>query len=431
MPKLARRSLFAAAGLLGLATRSPAYAGLAIPEGGAHLDPLVLARDEAHWERVSRLFERPEGGVIQLEHGQFGAMTRATLLAYSQRIRQINRQTTLYTRSPTAAGDLAAVRAAVAGLVGCTPEEVALTRGATESLKALIAGYGGLNPGDAVLYCDLDYDAMQQAMAWLAHRRGVRVVRIALPEPATYEGVIEAYEAALRANPDVRMMLLTHVSHRTGLLTPVREITEMARSRGVDVILDAAHAVGQTDVQLAALGVDFAGLNLHKWIGAPLGCGAVYIRKDRIGDIEPDGCEPDGPGITARVHTGTFNYAAMLSVPDAIRTHEAIGPAAKAARLSYLRNLWAETLREDPRIEILTPPDGRMHAGITSFRIRGRVTREENRAICARLLKEFGIFTVDRDGPARGACVRVSPHLINTAGQMQRLVEAVRAIARS
>lgn len=431
MVEPARRSLLAGAGLLGLASHSPAFAaaqGLAPPAG---VDPVRLARDETHWSRVAGLFEAPEGGAIQLEHGQFGAMTRATLAAYSQRIRSINRQTTLYTRSSRSIEDLRAARAAAAGLLGCAPEEVAFTRGATEALKVLLGGYRGLKPGDAVLYSDLDYDAMQQIMEWLAHRRGVRVVRIALPEPATHEAVIAAYDDALKANPDVRMMLLTHLSHRTGLVAPVSEITAMARGRGVDVILDAAHAVGQADFRLAGLGVDFAGLNLHKWIGAPLGCGLVYIRKNRIADIEPDPCERDRPEIAARVHTGTFNYAAMLSVPDAIAAHEAIGAAAKAARLVYLRNLWAETLRADPAIEILTPPDGRMHAGITSFRIRGRATLEENRAICARLLQEFGIFTVERDGPARGACVRVSPHLINTASQMQRLVDAVRAIARA
>ncbi|WP_163366530.1 aminotransferase class I/II-fold pyridoxal phosphate-dependent enzyme, partial [Klebsiella aerogenes] len=89
--------------------------------------------------------------------------------------------------------------------------------------------YNRLRAGDAVLFADLDYDSMQSAMGWLKARRGVDVVRIALPEPASHQGLIDAYEAALKADPRVRLILLTQVSHRTGLVLPVKEIAAMAR----------------------------------------------------------------------------------------------------------------------------------------------------------------------------------------------------------
>ena len=110
-------------------------------------------------------------------------------------------------------------------------------------------------PGDvtAVLIADLDYDSMQAACAALARRCGADLIRIALPEPATHQALIDSYAAALDAHPNVRMMLLTHISHRTGLMLPVREIVAMARQRGVDAIVDAAHSWCQADFTLPDL----------------------------------------------------------------------------------------------------------------------------------------------------------------------------------
>ncbi len=415
MTDLSRRTLLAAAGTL--AAVAPA----------AGRDWAALARDEAHWARVAALFDPAPPGVIQLENGQFGAMARSTRAAYEQATARVNRETTLYTRVSMGA-DLAAARARVAAHLGVEIDELVFTRGATESLQALIGGYNRLRPGDSVLYADLDYDAMQQCMVWLATRRGVNVVKIDLPEPATRQGLIDAYDQALKAHPQVRMMLLTHLSHRTGLIPPVREIADMARARGVDVILDGGHALGQAEFRLRDLGVDFAGLNLHKWIGAPLGVGLIYIAKPRIEDIDIAMSEPPSPRIEARIHTGTLNYPAILAVPDALAAHEAIGLSAKAHRLRHLRDRWAEAMRDHPAYEILTPNDPDMHAGLTSFRIKGRGAAADNVAIRRLLFERFKIFTVERQGPARGACVRVTPSFVNTADDMDALVAALKVL---
>lgn len=391
-------------------------------------DPSALARDEAHWAKVAALFDAPPAGVIQLENGQFGAMARSTRAAFEQKVARINRETTLYTRGAVSS-DLEAVRTKAATLLGVGADEIAFTRGGTESMLTLIGQYNRLKPGDAVLFADLDYDSMQVGMASLARTRGVRVVTIALPEPATRQTLIDAYEASLKANPDVRMMLLTHLSHRTGLIPPVKEIVAMARTRGVDVLLDCGHALGQTLFSLREMGVDFAGLNLHKWIGAPLGVGLVYIRKDRIPDIDVSLLEGPSDRIDARVHTGTVSYAAVLAVADAIAVHEAIGPAAKAARLAYLRDRWAEAVRGAPGVEVLTPADPTLHAGITSFRLADHGRIEDARALKAALFERHRIFTVERAGPARGACVRVTPSFVNNAGHVDALVAAIRALS--
>ena len=404
-------------GLLGVASGVLAAGGGAAlaADGGAPLSPNPDARgdDEEFWSKVAALYDKPAGGFIQLENGQFGAMARPVRLAYEQKTEQVNRQTTLYTRGDMV-NDAAKVHAKVAQLLGVDDDEIVLSRGTTESLQTLIGGYNRLRPGDAVLYADLDYDAMQTCMEGLGRVRGVRVVKINLPEPITRQNVIDAYEQGFSANADVRMVLLTHLSHRTGVIPPIREIADLARSRKIDVILDGGHALGQTEFRLRDLGVQFAGLNLHKWIGAPLGVGVVYIAKDRIGDIDVALASPPSDKIDARVHTGTVNNAAVLTVADAIDFQRLIGLGAKARRLRYLRDRWAETVRANPKVQVLTPSDPAMHAGLTSFRIKGIVSEADNVTLRKTLMQRYKIMTVERAGPWRGACIRVTPSFINT-----------------
>jgi isopenicillin-N epimerase len=417
--RLARRDLIRAGLIIGSAA-TMAQAGSA-PSAGA-----ALPGDQAYWRRVAALYDVTEE-VVQLENGNFGTMARPVAKAYAGYLDMVNRRGSYYSRREYGP-DILRIRKRVAAELGVGADEIAFNRGATEALIALIGGYNRLKPGDAVLYADLDYDAMQAAVERLRIRRGVEPVKIALPEPATHQGLADAYDSALKSNPRIRLMLLTHVSHRNGLVQPVKKIAALAKTRGVDVILDSAHAWGQLDFTLPELGVDFAGLTCQKWIGAPLGVGLMYIRGERIADIDPAlGNDADDGGIDARIHTGTSNFAAVLAVADALDVRRAIGAGAIESRLRALRDRWAEELRG--RIEVLTPVDARLTCGITSFRLRGCPGAAENKALAAELLERFGIFTVDRQGLASGAAVRVTPGIFTADEDIDRLIAALKTIA--
>jgi selenocysteine lyase/cysteine desulfurase len=392
--------------------------------------PAIAAAAKADdWERIAREYDVTHE-VIQLEHGNWGMMARPVAEAYRAHVARVNRDTSYYARR-TMVADLEAVRARLAQWMGVSFEEIALTRNATEAMKALILQYNGLKPGDAVLYADLDYYSMQACMDSLAHTRGVRIIKIALPEPATRQSLINAYADAFAANPTVRMALLTHISHRTGLVLPVADIAMLARARGIDVIVDAAHSVGQLDFKLPDIRSDFIGMNVHKWLGAPLGVGAVYVRRDRQGSIDIDPAENVLPpsDIASRVHVGTPDFAAHLTVPDALAFQDAIGAPRRAARLRALRDRWVHAVSDLPNIQILAP-DG-LHGAITSFRIRGRTSKEENVALAKTLLDKYRIFTVYRDDLASGCCVRVTPALASRMSDLDALAAAIRSIATS
>jgi selenocysteine lyase/cysteine desulfurase len=419
MTTIDRRALLAGAVTLPLAAQAAASLPTSAPKG---------PDDERWWRAVAAQYDlNPD--IIQLENGNWGIMARPVMAAYERATERVNRDNSYYARRGFGA-DLDAIRTQVATALGAASDEIAFARNATEALRVLIQGYNRLRPGDAVLYADLDYDAMQGYMAGLPARRGVTVVKIALPEPATRQALIDVYAAAFDANPRIRLVLLTHLSHRTGLALPLAEIVALAKSRGIDAIVDAAHSWGQLEAGTIAAGADFAGFNLHKWMGAPLGVGAFYIRKSRLDVIDPDPGNGSTVGTNAesRIHTGTVDLAAQLSVPAAFAFQDAVGAANRIARLRWLRDRWAEELRGLPGLEILTPNDPTLHGGTTAFRVRGRTSVADNIAIAKILLDEFRIFSVHRTGVAKGACIRVCPALFTSPADIDALIRALRNI---
>ncbi len=386
------------------------------------------ADDETGWAAVAAEYDVAPG-IINFENGNWGLMARPVLDAYQAHTARVNRENSFYARRGFA-DDFRRIRARVASALGAGEDEIAFTRGATEALQNLIDGYRGLKPGDKLMIADLDYDSIQWTMDAKAAREGAELVRLSIPETADHDGLVDFYVSALEKHPQTKLLLLTHISHRTGLRIPVRAIADEARARGVDVVVDAAHSWGQIDFKAPDLGADFIGFNLHKWIGAPIGVGLLYIKGGRLDQIAPNisASEWERGRIEGRVHTGTSNFAAMLAVDDALDFHERVGPAAKETRLRYLRDRWTKQARLVDGVEILTPDDARLHGGITSFRIRGKTGVEENIALAERLLKEHRIFTVHRSGVAAGACVRVTPALYNSAADADALAAALKAL---
>jgi selenocysteine lyase/cysteine desulfurase len=400
----------------------PALAPLTTPLAEA-------ARDEAYWEKVRGMYVVTDQ-VINLEAGYFGLMSQPVLAAYHRHLDRVNRENSFFARRAYPALFVAA-RNRVASFVGAQPTELMLARGATEVLQALISQYKRVGAGDTVMYADLDYNAMQWAMNELAERRGATVARLDIPEPASHAAILEAYTRALDANPRTKLLLLTHCNNKTGLLLPVKDIAALAHARDVDVVVDAAHSFGQVPLTVEELGADFVGLNLHKWIGAPVGAGAMYIREGKLDRIDRAHADESAPlsAIESRLHTGTSNFATVLAIPDAIDFQQSLGIPQKAARLRYLRDRWVHAVRDVPGVQVLTPEDAALTGAITAFRLHGRGTREANAGLTKTLLDEFNIFTFQRTGLAKGDCVRVTPTLYNTPADCDRLAAAIKTIA--
>jgi selenocysteine lyase/cysteine desulfurase len=382
------------------------------------------ARDEAFWQTFADRYDL-QPGPINLENGYFGRMSRTVVEEYQRNIELINRSNSVYVRQRFEQGDSLKIRAQLAGLIGVPAESVALTSNATDGLQSLIRNYNRLQPGDQVLICDLEYDTVKGAMRWLAQQRGVEVIEIDHVHPASFDSLLTTYREAFALHPRLKLMALTHVTHRTGLVMPVQAIAAAAKEHGIDIILDGAHALGQLEFDLDELGIAFAAYNLHKWIGAPLTLGFLYIAPDRLADIDPDMGEMHFPvtDIRARTPYSTPNIPALLTLPLVLEEHWAMGgSAAKGARLNYLRNLWVRAVREHAGIEVMTPDDPRLYCGITSMRFTAHADQQ---AMAERLLSDYNLFTVVRNGAATGPCIRITPGLTSTAADINLLATAL------
>ncbi|MCF8826457.1 aminotransferase class V-fold PLP-dependent enzyme [Xanthomonas campestris] len=392
--------------------------------------PQELARDEAHWRAVRGLYPIQDE-IINLEHGYWGKMSTSVEQALAQHTHRVNRDLSWYARRDYDR-DFMAARTVVADTLGAKVNEVMLTRNATESFVNLITQYDGLSPGDAIAWADVDYPEFKRMMSWLANKRQVEGHMLALPSTGNDDDYVRAYEEAFNTYPQLKLVLLTHVSNQHGLVLPVRRIAALARQRGIQVICDCAQSWGLLDFTVDALNVDWAVFNLHKWIGSPVGIGALYMRQGTLGRVRPFPGEPEGDADVAnRVHLATSDFAAFMTIPAAVSFHQAIGGANKAARLSYLRQVWTSRLRAVGAVELLGAGSDHNASGMGAFRFRGRTSKTDVTTLQQRLQNDFDIFTVVRNDLHSGSCIRVTPQIFTPVEHMHMLANAIIRIDRT
>ena len=273
-----------------------------------------------------------------------------------------------------------------------------------------------------MLLNQLDYFSMVEAFRMLENSGKIKVHAFDMPLlPASGDEIVELYRKQI--TDKTRVILLTHVSNINGLIVPVAKIAAMAKEKGIDIITDSAHALGQVKFSLPALGCDFVGLNLHKWIGNPVGGGVLYIRKERIKEMSPlfGDVNTAETNINKLAHFGTTPFAVIMTIPDSLVFHRMLGVERISARLHYLKSIWLDEVRQYPNVEVVTPGDKNLSCAIASFRVKNKTAAE----VADYLFKQYNIFTVGRSLGKEG-CVRVTPSVYNSVSDMQKLVEAVK-----
>jgi selenocysteine lyase/cysteine desulfurase len=384
--------------------------------------PEIAPDDESYWSTI-RAHYAPSPDFINLENGYFGMPAnpvRAALRRYQDEVDHEN-AFFLRTRWPSR---LARVKALLAAFTGVAPDELLVTRSAVESLNILLQGYP-FEPGDAILMARHDYDSSHDIVRMVAGRKGVDVVQVDVPHDLDDDDAVEAlYARAL--TPRTRVLLVTHIVHRTGRIMPVARLAALARARGIDVIVDGAHALAQLDYTIPQLGAAFGAFNLHKWVGAPLGTGLLYIARDRIADIAPlyGDVSYARDDIDKLGHVGVIPPAPVLAVEDALAFHAAIGARNKEARLRWLARRWMDAVADVPGVRLYTPADARLHCALGAFGIDGVPAAE----VVRRLMDEHRIFTVVRQ-VGEFEAVRVTPHLYTRLEDLDALVAAIRQCA--
>ena len=386
------------------------------------LPPGRLAEDEKFWGTIRRQYRLTQD-YINLENGYYSMQAQPVLEAFIHHVRDINLQASRYLRTRQF-DDKLAVRTRLAALAGCSPDELIITRNTTESLDTVIAGFDW-KPGDEAVMAEQDYGAMLDMFKLQARRYGMVNRVVSLPmNPRTDDELVQLYESAI--TPRTRLLMVPHMVNITGQILPVARITAMAHRHGVQVMVDGAHAFGQLDFTVPGFDCDYYGTSLHKWLGAPLGAGFLYVRRDRITPLWPiysDTTMADND-IRKLNHTGTHPVHTDLGINDAIDFHLGIGIQRKEARLRHLQRYWTTKVRGVPNIVLNTPEDPARACAIANVGVQGVAPA----ALATTLLEKYRIWTVAIDGAGvHGA--RITPHLFITTGELDQLVRALKEIA--
>jgi selenocysteine lyase/cysteine desulfurase len=382
--------------------------------------------DEQFWSGIRAQYALHDD-FVNLENGFFGmpAIPVADACARYQTI--VNREAAYFMRTKFPQ-ELEETVTALAGFTGTDRRELAVTRNTTEAMNILLQGYP-FAPGDELVYSNHEYNSVLEIIDLLHSRGRFRAVKLTLPlRLDSDDDIVARYERAI--TPKTRAILLTHVQHRTGRIMPVARIARIARERGIDVMVDAAHSFAQLDFRIPDLGADFFAANLHKWLGAPLGSGLVYIKRERIPDMSPlFGCTMFGrDDIRKLTRIGTVPPANIMAIRDAIDFHNAIGSARKEARMRLLQRHWTERVRQDgrfSRIELLVPDAPEAACGIASLRVRGM----DEETVARRLFEKHRVYTAVAKLDDE-AMVRVVPFTYTSMEDLDHLLEGLQELGR-
>jgi len=385
--------------------------------------PEEIARDESYWFHVQQAFG-VDRSMVNLNNGGVSPAPLVVQDALERHLAFAN-EAPAYTMWRVQEPHREAVRAQLARAFGAHPEEIAITRNASESLQTCQLGFD-LAPGDEVLTTTQDYPRMVTTFEQRERRDGIRLVQIRLPVPAEDPAeVVRRFEAAITDR--TRLILVCHMINITGQILPVREVVALGRARGIPVIVDGAHAFAHFVFDASDLDCDYYASSLHKWLFAPFGTGLLYVRRDKIAGLWPlmaADASKDGD-IRKFEEIGTHPVPNVLAIADALAFHEGIGPERKQARLVYLRDRWARRLAQHERVRLHTSLRPGLACGIANVAIDGIDETE----LAEYLWKGHQIFVV---AIAHEECpgLRVSPSVYSTVDEVDRFAEAMEGVLR-
>jgi selenocysteine lyase/cysteine desulfurase len=417
-----KRSFIKNATLTGIGASLGMDALAALFETKKHSSAAALAADDQFWNQIrSQYMLKPD--YINLENGFYNFIPQPTLEKYIQHIRDINYQGSYYMRT-VQRDNKKRMAAKLAAVAGCSPEELIITRNTTESLDLVIAGQDW-KAGDEALMAIQDYGSMLDMFEQVSKRYGVLLNKVSIPNlPDSDEEIVSLYEKAI--TPKTKLLMVPHMVNITGQILPVRKICDMAHSKGVEVMVDGAHAFAHIQYKISELDCDYYGTSLHKWMSVPLGAGFLFVKKEKIAKTWPligDGTK-DLSDIRRLNHIGTHACATDLTIEDAIDFYNMIGAERKEKRLRYIQQYWTSRVKNVPKIIINTPTDDKRSCGIANVGIAGMTPAD----LAKRLMDEHKIFTVAIDTANVHGC-RITPNVYTTVEELDAFVAALKKLA--
>jgi selenocysteine lyase/cysteine desulfurase len=380
------------------------------------------AQDEDFWAQVQAAFTL-DRNLVNFNNGGVCPSPRIVNEALRRQIEYSNQAPSYYMWRHLEP-EVRNVAARLARHFGCEPDEVAVTRNASEALGIAINGLD-LKPGDEILTTDQDYPRMVNMMRQRERREGVRFVQVHAPHrPGDKQELVRAVEQGVTSK--TKMILVSQVVFYNGQIWPVKEVCELGRSRNIPVIVDGAHAFAQFPFTQEQLGCDYYGTSLHKWLMAPVGTGMLYVKKDKIKSLWPlmAGTPEQDAAIVKFEEIGTHPAANHNAIGEALTFHEMIGAARKADRLRYLRSRWTDRLRGYSNVVFHTNLAPEHSCGLTTVELAG-----VSPADLQTYLLDRGVFVTAIETPHYKG-IRVTPNVYTTLSEVDLFADLMLRAAR-
>ncbi len=318
------------------------------------------------------------------------------------------------------------LRKNLAQLAGCDKEEIALHRNASEALETVIFGLD-LKAGDEVVLSKQDYPNMIGAWKQREKREGIKLVWINLELPSEDEAyMVKQYTDAFTSK--TKVVQITHMINWIGQKMPVRKIADAAKKKNIDVLVDGAHTFAQFEFLTSDLNCDYFGTSLHKWLGAPIGTGLLYVRKEKIKNVWPlfGAGEKEEDDIRKFEHLGTRPFFIEEATDKAIDFYDMIGAKRKEERLLYLKNYWMGKVKDIPRVKLHTSFKKEYGCAIGLVSVEGKKPSELDSYLWANYkIHVVGIEWENISG------VRITPNVYTSTKNLDRLVEGIEKFAKT
>lgn len=381
--------------------------------------------DGAYWEAIRKHFVFDDR-LIMMNNGTVGPMPRPVFNTLTQWFRlQMTNPFDVYNFLPAKAEE---VRLKIASFINASPEEVVITHNTTEGINFVANGLD-LKTGDEVLMSQLEHPGALHPWRLKAKRSGIVIKEVKIPiTPRKVEDIVDAFRAAI--TPKTRVISVGHTVFITGLITPIKELSTLAREKGILILADSAHGLGMLDLDMKKLGADFFASSPYKWLGAPCGVGLLYIRKEVQDQLWPTIVTSGWDTYPDARRFGTHGQdadALILALGEALDFQRAIGKLRIERRIKVLSAYLRQQLRTIPGVKINTPDDPYLSAGLTAFNLEG----VDPAKIVDYLREKYNLVVRTIGNKETGTyAVRVSTPIYISRSDIDRLVEGVRELAK-
>lgn len=374
-----------------------------------------------NWKKIGKQYPDRDSTILNLNNGSAGMMSQEVEKQVIKFISEMNRNPP-YEQSMYWEKLYGKSKEILAEMIDATSEEIALVRNTTEALNFVLTGFN-FTPGSNVVCATHDYTHAIDTLKNISLERDIKLRKVKMILPAKDSEIIEAYREKINANTE--MVLITAMTHRSGQILPVKEIAKLAREQGAKVVVDAAHAIGHYNHSTKDWDCDFYCTSLHKWLGGPLGTGALFVKKKLIKELRGVyNLNSDYEQSMKKFEAaGTKSFALYAAILSALHYHQNIGTENKHRRLMELTDYWVNGVKEIPKVETIVPSK---YGGIATFYYPGPSTR-----ILAFFKSKNIHFKKVRLPNANRTTYRISPNIYHSFKDMDRFIDAFHEFSKT